>query len=410
MVNLISILIAFLSLFIASCASDNSSDDNSSGNGHSISGYIQKGPFIQNSEVTILELNSDLTQNGNVYIVNTINDYGRFSFNGVTTEFVEIIATGYYYNEYSGSISDNQLTLSAFASTDRKICNVNVLTTLTKDRVKLLMINENMDFEDANHQALKEVLHVFSIDEDLFISPSELNITESEVENGALLAISLILQGSRSTGELSELIAKINSDISEYGYIYNNSDYINREIVNSLTPEFELIDLNLNNRYADLGQVIDLPDYRKFIKSQFINNGQILSPSLDAVNYYFIGDWKGSVTVPPNWLADKYNAQVIFNEDLTYSVKSIDYSPVFYWGSDADSPYKKYSIDGIQADGKAFGTLLLTFPDTISEYDTTRGSLENIYFSNYFNTLNFEFWDHDQHGPVAFSLHRIMKD
>jgi len=94
-----------------------------------INSLVQKGPFISGTTITIQELNAGFNPSGKSYSLMTNDDFGSFVLQSeITSEFVEIIATGYYFNEISGRISDGPLTLRAISSLKNdKTSNVNIL-------------------------------------------------------------------------------------------------------------------------------------------------------------------------------------------------------------------------------------------------------------------------------------------
>ena len=64
-----------------------------------VAGHIEKGPFVQGSEVTLTELNKDLSQTGKSFTTNTSSDLGSFDF-GQTLELssglLELNTIGYF--------------------------------------------------------------------------------------------------------------------------------------------------------------------------------------------------------------------------------------------------------------------------------------------------------------------------
>ena len=88
--------------------------------------------------------------------------------------------------------------------------NVNVLTHLEFERLKHLM-KSGQTFAKAKEQAEKEILAIFKITE---TTPQleQLDFSKEGNGNAILLAISAIVQGTNTVGELSELLAKISLD------------------------------------------------------------------------------------------------------------------------------------------------------------------------------------------------------
>jgi len=92
-----------------SSSGDTSSSDNSTPTTDStssaitLSGKIQKGPYVQGTEITVRELDSSMIPTGNTF-TSTIDDHtGSFSIKGtLTNKIVELSGDGYYFNEVSG--------------------------------------------------------------------------------------------------------------------------------------------------------------------------------------------------------------------------------------------------------------------------------------------------------------------
>lgn len=218
------LFIAAIAAFtFASCSSE--SDGSGSPKGRHILGHIEKGPFIQGSEVTLTDLNKDLSQSGKSYTTYTTSDLGSFDFGQaleLSSGLVELKTSGYFYNECTGSLSNSQITLKAIANTDGAAnLNVNLLTHLEYSRVKYL-VKSGKSFNEAKELAEEEILKTFAI-KDKIISPEKVSLTDNDKNANILLAISSIMLYDKSEAEFSELIAKFSTDIEKDGTIDNNS-------------------------------------------------------------------------------------------------------------------------------------------------------------------------------------------
>jgi len=237
-----------------------------------ISGYVQKGPFITGSSVTIFDLEQDLTPTGMSYNTTIKDNNGSFELNHInlSSGIVKLKADGFYFNEISGKQSVSQITLYAIANViDKSNINVNILTHLEKDRIVYLMKN-GKSFAEAKIQAQKEVLNIFNIIKNDIKSFEQLNISENDEDNAILLAISAILQGFRSEAELTEILANICDDIKEDG-ILNNENLGSALVSHAKNIDTIAIKNNLVKRYDDIGTSSNIPDFGKYIKN-FINN------------------------------------------------------------------------------------------------------------------------------------------
>lgn len=207
---------------LASCSSE--SDGPEGPRSQQILGHIEKGPFVQGSEVTLTDLNKDLSQSGKSYTTNTTSDLGSFDF-GQTLDLscglVELKTSGYFYNECTGSLSNSQITLKAIANTDGAAnLNVNLLTHLEYARVKYL-VKSRKSFKQAKEQAESEILKSFAIT-DKIASPEKVSLTDCDKNANILLAISSIMLYDKSEAEFSEFIAKFSNDLEKDGTIDNS--------------------------------------------------------------------------------------------------------------------------------------------------------------------------------------------
>lgn len=270
----ISILV--VSLMILSCEKeiekDNEPEPDTALNLEKVDGYVQKGPYLNGTAITISELTSDLVPTGKNFTSQIIDNKGTFEIKNVdlTSRFVELKADGFYFNEVSNSNSVSQLTLFAISDLSNKSSlNVNALTNLERNRVNYLLSN-GVDFDEAKKQAQAEILSIFEIAKDDISKSEQLDITKTGDDNAILLAVSVILQGHLSVSELSELLANISTDTREDG-ILNSQTLGSTLINNALTIKLETIRANMESRYEELGLNITVPDFEKYV-NQFIEN------------------------------------------------------------------------------------------------------------------------------------------
>ncbi|UQD55369.1 hypothetical protein [Flavobacterium sp. K5-23] len=277
----------FLCLFILggflmlSCSDDNSSVNSVVKN---IKGFVQKGPFVNGTSISLFALNSSYQQTGTVFNSQIETISGSFELKNVTltSDYVEISANGYYFNEVSGGISDGQLNLYAISDLkDKSSVNVNVLTHLEKKRTEYL-ISQGKSFKESKSQAQVEILSVFGFINTQMQDSESLNISIDNKENAMLLAISIILQGNRSVGQLTELLANISNDIRLDGKLDD------KEIIKSLVKSTAQISLsktrtNLLNRYNEIGSAVSIPDFEKYVL-EFLNFAKEPIPVVETLN------------------------------------------------------------------------------------------------------------------------------
>ncbi len=245
-----------------------------------LTGYIQKGPFLNGTSVSVSELNQDLSQTGKVFSAQIKDNQGTFELNNLqlSTRYVELKADGFYFNEVTGIVSTSQLTLFALSDiTDSNTLNVNVISTLEKARVENLVAG-GLSFAAAKKQAMNEILAIFSMSKTDIQNSEFLDINKSGDDNAILLAISSILQGYRSEAELSELLANLSGDLSTDGKLDNEA--LGTDLItHAISLNVEEIREKLEKRYTDIGAVAQIPDFEKYI-TQFIENTSYLPVGL----------------------------------------------------------------------------------------------------------------------------------
>jgi hypothetical protein len=244
-------------------------DDNESGSvikKDRINGFVQKGPFINGTNITISELTNDLDQTGKSFISQITDNKGGFTANNLVliSPYVNLKADGFYFNEISGDQSAAQITLNALSDiSDKSSINVNLLSSLEKPRTEYL-IKHGTPFGESKIQAQAEVLSLFNIQKEGMETSEELDISKEGDDNAILLAVSLILQGYRTEGELTELISNISSDLMEDGVL--NTAALGSKLINqALILDTISIRNNLESRYQDLGVEAVIPRFEKYL-------------------------------------------------------------------------------------------------------------------------------------------------
>ncbi|HEY6913216.1 MAG TPA: hypothetical protein VI413_00955, partial [Paludibacter sp.] len=279
------------------------------------SGYVQKGPFVNGSSVTISELDKDLNQTGRSYSTTVAANTGSFEQKKIelVSDYVQLKADGYYFNEVSGESSSGQLTLYALADVSKvNSANINVLTHLERSRVEYLVQNDGLTFANAKKQAQQEVLSIFSLALPADSTSESLNLSAIGENNAILLAVSCILQGVLTTGDMSELMGNIIADIRTDGNLDNAA------LGSALIDNARLIDLakvrtNLQTKYTQLGMVdIIIPDFEKYVQ-EFISKTTYTPAKV--ISYPNMGSYG------PNILSDSITS-IAGGSDNHYSMKA----------------------------------------------------------------------------------------
>lgn len=215
--NIQFMFIVFL-LFISSCEKEG----NEAKKNFEIKGFAQKGPFRSGTNITVIELKDNLQATGLNYYTTVNDNFGSFLIPDVelSSNYAELMADGFYFNENWGRTTDFKLVLKAI--TDLSVqsdININILTHISVDRIKYLVQNEGKTYNDAKIQAQNEILKIFNLEDDNSQNYEQLDISKEGELNSKLLAISSIIQANRSVADLTELLADISSDIKTDGVI-----------------------------------------------------------------------------------------------------------------------------------------------------------------------------------------------
>jgi len=232
-----------------------------------LTGKIEKGPFITGSKITLYELDNELKQTGkNIFTTVTNNDNGDFIFASkmeLVSPFVELEIFGYFFNEVTGKISSSPITLNALADVSGKNkVNVNIITHLVYKRIKKL-VSDGLSFSAAQKQAHKELLKVFLITKEVKNS-DDISLTDGNDDAAVLLAISAVLLQDKSEGEFSEYIAKLSNDFADDGVV-SGSDLIEKIHSGQKNVNAIVVMENLKSHFSERGKTIEIANIRKFI-------------------------------------------------------------------------------------------------------------------------------------------------
>ena len=235
-----------------------------------LTGLIEKGPFINGSNVLIYELDNNFSQTGKSFNATT-NDEGFFEMTNsmeFASSYVKLVVDGFYFNEITGKLSSTKITLESLANIkDKNSINANLISHLEYKRVLYLIDHENMSFENAKEQAVKELLACFLIS-DLELSPETVSITDNNTQADILIAISSILlraveSKNQMDAEFTRLINNFRDDLEMDGQI---DEYLKTIIKDaSYMLNYNSVKENIENRYKDLGKNISVGTFQYFI-------------------------------------------------------------------------------------------------------------------------------------------------
>ena len=261
------LLLAFASLPFVSCSDDEDLGQEFKPTTFSVSGKVEKGPFVSGSAITIQPMDEKLQVLGDIYSSTIQDDIGNFSFGSKLFEapFAELSANGYFFNEYEGKLSDGTLNLRALVDlSDKTTVNVNLLTHLKYHRIQNL-VNKGKSFKEANKQAQTELFSAFGLQEYASNDASSLSITKGTNESAALIAISSLILVDRREAAVTEYLAKLSKEFGENGSFGNETKKQIRQDRINLCNQLSRVKENVLNRYNELGIKIDVKDLKYYL-------------------------------------------------------------------------------------------------------------------------------------------------
>ena len=362
------------------------------------SGYVQKGPFINGSSVAISELDASLNQTGRIYSTTVAGNSGSFEQKQIelVSNYVQLKADGYYFNEVSGETSSGQLTLYALTDISQvNSANVNVLTHLEKSRVEYLVQQKGMSFAAAKKQAQKEVLAIFSLTLPTDSTSESLNLSAGGDNNAILLAVSCILQGSSTTAEMSELMANIISDIKTDGTLDNTT------LCSALFDNARLINLSdvrqhLTAKYAELGlNTVTIPNFEKQVqnfltKSTYKAVKLITYPVSGDNGLNILNDTVKNIPKSSNSLIYSMKAEMPKGTNLRIVIKG---DPIW-------SVSNNYSTLTVNWNVSPYNTTTKSQEFTINESDKRNDLYLSFYTNSIYANISIEYYENNDQTPT----------
>lgn len=250
-------------------------DDNELYN-YSISGKVEKGPFLQNGLISVYSVNSNI-KNTSVGIGDTIfNNIGEYSFSNLnfSNPLIELRAEGKYFSEIYGKTSPGTTSLSCVSNiSNMATVNVNCLTDVIVPRIKYL-VDSGYVYTDAKRIAEEDFLNFLAVDQVVNKNFESLSISESGNGNAALLAYSLSLQRysaylhdrNQSTAEFNELKNAIAQDFASDGDV-NNPALLDTLLHNINMINTQACKAYLENHYAVNNYNFKIPEFEPFLNN-----------------------------------------------------------------------------------------------------------------------------------------------
>jgi len=240
---------------------------------HQVLGSVQKGPFIRGTTLTLQELDDSLSPTGRAFTFETNDDLGHFTLPvNVTSRYVEIMASGYYFDELSNQLSNSQLTLRTISDISaNSVVNANLLTSLAASRERNL-VAAGQSFQLARIQAEQEVLSALNFSATSASTFDQMDITHAGDTNGLLLAASVLLEklaymrsATSPVAELLQLMANVGADIAADGSF---DDATTAALLRCIVPpqvDRAAVRSNLQTRFDSLGTTGVVPAFEQYL-------------------------------------------------------------------------------------------------------------------------------------------------
>lgn len=122
------------------------------------------------------------------------------------------------------------------------------------------------------------------------------------------------------------------------------------------------------------------------------------------------GDWRGFSSTP--WVPP-YAVTMSFNADGHYGGKCVwssnECCEALYYGTDDDTPLKRYSLDSVTTTGEVNGRIDIIYGSpTVPYYESGyQGTLQNAQLDATGNRLRFDFIYGGEYGPLHYDLQRV---
>ncbi len=260
-------LFVIIAFFLSSCDNDKDLENKFEPKTYTVSGKVEKGPFVIGSTVVIQPMDGNLQVLGSLYSSTIQDNDGSFSFEPklFETPYAEVTANGYFFNEVKRELSSGTLSLRALVDlSDGPTANVNLLTHLKYQRIQKLFA-DNKKFGEANKQAQEELFTAFGLQKYVEKDASTFSIAAGTDEAAALLAISSLLLVNRGEAALTEYLGKLCKEFGEKGTFEESTIQQIRGDKKALWSKLSSVRSNIIEYYQTFGLEVEVKELERFI-------------------------------------------------------------------------------------------------------------------------------------------------
>jgi hypothetical protein len=272
------------------------------------------------STVTAQELDGTLSPTGKQYSYQTDSDLGTFSPTSTFgSQYIGMNASGYYFDEVANAISTGPVTLDGYSDLSATpTLNLNLLTTLAYQRIRNLVTKSGLTFSAAQTQAEGEVLSAFNIQNaSVYGHFSSLDLSKGTEGSHVLVAISSVFVEGNTPGNLSSLIASVQSDIGANGAITSAATRSQLFAAGKNVNETAVAE-NLTQKYASAGVTFtghDVSDWIDYDGDGLVGKFKFLVPNAN----------QNSVFLFPSFVTDPYAGTAV---STSAGVLSVNGAPI----------------------------------------------------------------------------------
>ncbi|MCR5244124.1 MAG: hypothetical protein K6C37_05240 [Bacteroidales bacterium] len=233
---------------------------------YTISGRVEKGPFLKDSKVSLQPLDASFQAVGEPVEVSVSDNLGSYDLGKVSLDcpYAELSATGKFLNEVNESLVESPVTLRALVDLkDKSKVNVNILTNLEYARVKTLMATGGT-YESAAAQARGELVKAFGLGGFEVGDFSQYGIAEGTDQSAALIlaSFSAILQCDNE--EIAAYIDKLGKEFGTDGSFSEESKASISESKEIMSWSVDEIATYIKHIYSELGETIEVRNLRSY--------------------------------------------------------------------------------------------------------------------------------------------------
>lgn len=188
-----------------------------------VSGYAQKGPFVDGTTVNIYGLDDKLEETKVKFSGKTSGDSGHFSIKDITldNQYALIEVSGFFENLMTWKATSGTRTklhaivdLSAGKSVN---ANVNLFTELEYERVKQLVLNEKYNVPAAKKHATAEILGLFDVKGSKDLTVTSVSLADTGSAGASLYAFAVMMIADLSTSKFGNRLDDFNEDFAQDG-------------------------------------------------------------------------------------------------------------------------------------------------------------------------------------------------